>query len=77
MNYKAPCEEYPDENYDFNVTIVDETSNEFVYEVDGNIRCNTCFLKEACAQKVIDVLTNEFDDIIPNSITMDNIQVVN
>jgi len=62
-SYIKPCDQFPNENYDFTVTCVNEDDEEILYQLDWNERCNICFLKEQCANDVMKAIENTFDDV--------------
>ena len=64
---KAPCEQFPEEDYSFDVNEIatDPENGDVYHQVDSNPRCLSCFYKEECVNKVMIVLWERFN--VPKS----------
>ncbi len=58
--YIPPCEEFPDEDFWFEISCIWSDDEGLIHQIDWNERCVECFLQEQCIQKFMTILSDEY-----------------
>lgn len=59
--YIKPCEQFPDEDYSFQMEFdsKDPETDDSLYSLKWNAKCESCFLAEECAEKILKLIAKK------------------